>query len=220
MPWEIWFRFLGCSNTGVSVVWWVWFEGSVSVWMLPGKWVLMPRFWHLDELLKTYLWSFVPAIFCELQNMPVSAIHYYPALKRRWSLHCAIYSLTVSVFFFKVFLCYSFIIILMCSSGSVASGLKLITNFKNTVHLWLKMHFCAKACEYHLSSHLGFPSPPWVPPLARCAGCGGVCRSSVCSQPCTSRFSLPPRFGFQCWFSCTSAIFFSSSTPSIKMLIF
>lgn len=148
MPWETGVRCQGCCNCGVSVAGWGWFEGNFTVWLLMGKWVLVLRCSGLDELVRTNLWSFTPPDLCELQNMPVSSIYYYPALKCRWSLHWTMSFKCFHVILLSSFWCVKMPLCSLC--------LKLPKQLKSPRgSLMVKNALLCQSCECGLSSPWG-----------------------------------------------------------------
>lgn len=202
MPWETGIRCQGCCNCGMSVAAWGWFEGSFLVWLLMGKWVLVLRFSGLHELVRTNLWSFIPPNFCELQNMPVSAIHYYPALKCRWSLHWTIGFKCFHVTSLSSFWCVKVPLWFLC--------LKLPRRLKSPQGSFVLINaLLCQSCVCGLSS-------PW--------GSLSLCWMWGCSQEClsTSRHSQLPGATF--WISelffPTSAISFSFTSLNKYINVF
>lgn len=141
----------GCSQAGECSCW------GAQVWM---------NWWGQTCDLSLLL------IFVSCKICPVSAIHYYAALKCRWSLHW-----TVSFKCFQVALVSSF----WCVKVPLCSlCLKLPRRLKSPQgSLVVKNAFLCQSCECGWSS-------PWVP--CPCAGCGDVPHQCLC----TSRHSQLP----------------------------
>lgn len=102
---------LGSGARAAVIVVWVWLGGgdlSEASWS-GCSWASECSCWGTQVWMNWWGQTcdlFTPPNFRELQNMPVSAIYYYPTLKCGWSLHWTMR--------FQVLSRYSSIFILMC----------------------------------------------------------------------------------------------------------